>query len=70
MYFLDPDELTVEFSFGMAEFPENSPRKPRSLDASPESFEYWGATRDPRQAAKGSVEILPSREVGAAARIS
>jgi 2,3-dihydroxy-p-cumate/2,3-dihydroxybenzoate 3,4-dioxygenase len=60
LYFLDPDELTLEFSSGMEEFSEMSPRKPRSLEATPESFDYWGATRDPRQAAKGSVEILGS----------
>ena len=53
LYFLDPDNLTLEFSCDMEEFFEMSPRKPRSLEVTPEPFSYWGPTRDPRQGHQG-----------------
>ncbi len=31
LYFLDPDGITVEYSFGMEEFPEVNPREPRLM---------------------------------------
>ena len=58
LYFLDPDELTVEFSFGMEEFPEVAPREPRLLPMSLQSIDYWGAVPDPRFAAKGEIAAL------------
>ncbi len=58
LYFLDPDRLTLEFSFGMEEFPEIGARAPRDLVRSPESIDYWGAERDPAFAAVGDVEPL------------
>ncbi len=58
LYFLDPDGLTLEFSFGMEEFPERDPRPPRDLALTPESVDYWGAERDPRFGATGEVEPL------------
>jgi 2,3-dihydroxy-p-cumate/2,3-dihydroxybenzoate 3,4-dioxygenase len=57
LYVLDPDELTVEYSFGMEEFPEQNPRKPRLLAPVPESLDYWNCPRDPRQGAVGEVEV-------------
>ncbi len=42
LYFLDPDGLTVEYSFGMEEFPEHAPREPRLLPMSLQSIDYWG----------------------------
>ena len=56
LYFLDPDGLTVEYSFGMEEFPEVGARKPRLLEPIRESFDYWGAPTDPRKSAVGDIE--------------
>jgi 2,3-dihydroxy-p-cumate/2,3-dihydroxybenzoate 3,4-dioxygenase len=56
LYYLDPDGLTVEYSFGMEEFPEANPRKPRVLEPIRESFDYWGAPTDPRKSAVGEIE--------------
>ncbi len=42
LYFLDPDGLTVEYSFGMEEFPEHAPREPRLLPMSLQSIDAWG----------------------------
>ena len=43
LYAVDPDGLTVEYSFGMEEFPETAPRDPRLLPASADSVDTWGA---------------------------
>jgi 2,3-dihydroxy-p-cumate/2,3-dihydroxybenzoate 3,4-dioxygenase len=43
LYATDPDGLTVEYSFGMEEFPESDPREARILPAVPESVDTWGA---------------------------
>ena len=56
LYFLDPDGMTLEYSFGMEEFPEVAPRRPRILEPIRESFDYWGAPTDPRKAAVGEIE--------------
>jgi 2,3-dihydroxy-p-cumate/2,3-dihydroxybenzoate 3,4-dioxygenase len=56
LYVLDPDALTVEYSFGMEEFPEHNARKPRLFAPIPESLDYWNCPRDPRQGAVGAVE--------------
>lgn len=57
-YFLDPDGMTVEYSFGMEEFPEQDPRKPRLLEPRPDSLDYWGATPEKDMASVG--DILPA----------
>jgi 2,3-dihydroxy-p-cumate/2,3-dihydroxybenzoate 3,4-dioxygenase len=56
LYFLDPDGLTLEYSFGMEEFAESAPRKARMLPPLPESLDSWGGVRDPRMAAVGRVQ--------------
>ena len=56
LYFLDPDGLTLEYSFGMEEFPETEPRAPRTLPPRPESIDSWGGMPDPRLAAVGVVQ--------------
>lgn len=56
LYYLEPDGMTLEYSFGMEEFPEADPRKPRVLEPIRESFDYWGAPVDPRKAAVGEIE--------------
>ena len=61
LYFLDPDGLTLEYSFGMEEFPESGARKPRMLEPIRASFDYWGAPVDPRKAAVGEIETPQQR---------
>jgi 2,3-dihydroxy-p-cumate/2,3-dihydroxybenzoate 3,4-dioxygenase len=56
LYFLDPDGLTVEYSFGMEEFPERMPREPRLLPKALSSIDYWGSVPDPDFAANGVIE--------------
>lgn len=55
LYFLDPDGLTVEYSFGMERFDAHAPRPPRDSPADPRSVDSWGAPRDPRTGAHGAV---------------
>ncbi len=57
-YFLDPDGITLEYSFGMEEFPEHDPRPPRRLPAALESIDYWGAVPQPGFGASGPLEAL------------
>jgi 2,3-dihydroxy-p-cumate/2,3-dihydroxybenzoate 3,4-dioxygenase len=42
LYFLDPDGITLEYSFGMEEFPEHGARKPRLMEPIQESSDLWG----------------------------
>lgn len=48
LYFLDPDGLTMEYSFSMEAFSEFYPREARQLPLAPEWLDYWGSNRDPR----------------------
>jgi 2,3-dihydroxy-p-cumate/2,3-dihydroxybenzoate 3,4-dioxygenase len=57
LYVLDPDQMTVEYSFGMEEFPELNPRQARLLPPSLESLDFWGAPLDPRMGATGEIEV-------------
>jgi 2,3-dihydroxy-p-cumate/2,3-dihydroxybenzoate 3,4-dioxygenase len=57
LYFLDPDGITLEYSFGMEEFPETDAREPRLLQPVPESIDTWGSARDSRFATVGEMEI-------------
>lgn len=56
LYYLDPDGITLEYSFGMEEFPEVNPRAPNVLPPKPESIDTWGAPQDPRFATVGEIE--------------
>ena len=56
LYFLDPDGLTLEYSFGMEEFSETEPRPPRTLPPAPQSIDSWGGRPDPKLAAVGVVQ--------------
>lgn len=58
LYYLDPDGLTLEYSFGMEEFDETGFRKPRRLEKIPSSMDYWGAAIDPRKGAVGAIETV------------
>jgi 2,3-dihydroxy-p-cumate/2,3-dihydroxybenzoate 3,4-dioxygenase len=57
LYFLDPDGITLEYSFGMEEFPEVDAREPRVLLPLQESIDTWGSARDPRFATVGEMEV-------------
>jgi 2,3-dihydroxy-p-cumate/2,3-dihydroxybenzoate 3,4-dioxygenase len=56
LYYLDPDGLTLEYSFGMEEFPETGAREPRTLPPVSKSFDLWEGPVDPRKAAVGEIE--------------
>jgi 2,3-dihydroxy-p-cumate/2,3-dihydroxybenzoate 3,4-dioxygenase len=45
LYFLDPDGLTLEYSFGMETFPVQGARCARGWPAVPESVDLWGSPR-------------------------
>lgn len=56
LYYLEPDQMTLEYSFGMEEFPEVAPRAARTLPPRPESLDSWGGVRDQRMSAVGDVQ--------------
>jgi len=58
LYFLDPDGMTVEYSFGMEEFPEKGAREPRMLEAHPSALDTWGSVPKP---AFGKVGVIERR---------
>jgi len=59
LYFLEPDGLTLEYSFGMEEFPADHARKPRLFEPVRDSYDYWASFRDTeRYAAVGAIEPL------------
>lgn len=55
-YFLDPDGLTLEYSYGMEEFPEHAPREPRLFPMTVESVDHWGGLPEPDFAKVGEIE--------------
>ncbi len=57
LYFLEPDRMTLEYSFGMEEFPEDEARPPRDLDPKPEVLDIWGSVPAPNFAKVGSIEV-------------
>ena len=60
LYFLDPDGMTLEYSFGMEEFDEFDPRPPAVLEPRPENFDTWGSPLDPRFASVGEIQESPT----------
>jgi 2,3-dihydroxy-p-cumate/2,3-dihydroxybenzoate 3,4-dioxygenase len=58
LYFLDPDGMTLEYSFGMEEFPERDAREPRLLPPGLASIDFWGAVPDRKFASLGAIEPL------------
>jgi 2,3-dihydroxy-p-cumate/2,3-dihydroxybenzoate 3,4-dioxygenase len=56
LYFLDPDGITLEFSFGMEEFPEKQPRAPRMLERRLDVLDSWGGKPKPELGAVGAIE--------------
>ncbi len=55
LYFLDPDGMTAEYSFGMEEFEEEGARPPRELEPKPEVLDTWGSIPDPRFGKQGAI---------------
>lgn len=63
LYALDPDGITVEYSYGMEEFPELNARKPRLLPPLRESLDFWDSSMDPKFGAIGEIELeLPEQQ--------
>jgi 2,3-dihydroxy-p-cumate/2,3-dihydroxybenzoate 3,4-dioxygenase len=58
LYFLDPDGLTCEYSFGMEQFPEEGAREPRELEPKPEVADIWLSPLDPRMGKTGVIESI------------
>lgn len=58
LYFLDPDGITLEYSFGMEEFAEVGARDPRQLPRGIESIDYWGGKPSPRFGKTGEIESI------------
>lgn len=57
LYFLDPDGMTMEFSFGMEEIPEVGGRMPRMLEMHPNTMDMWGGPMPHERFAKtGMIE--------------
>lgn len=55
LYFLDPDQLTNEYSFGMELIEEAGGRSPRELEHSLDVLDTWGGRPDPRFGANGAI---------------
>ncbi|MBC7215601.1 MAG: VOC family protein [Burkholderiaceae bacterium] len=56
LYFLDPDGMTIEYSFGMEEFPEKGAREPRMLEPHPLALDTWGSLPKPAFGKVGQIE--------------
>ncbi len=57
IYYLDPDGMTTEYSFGMEEFPEHDARAPRDLPMRAEILDAWGGAPAPGFGQTGSVDV-------------
>ncbi|MBI5619261.1 MAG: VOC family protein [Gammaproteobacteria bacterium] len=55
LYFLDPDGMTIEFSFGMEEIPAGNGRLPRMLEMHPNTMDIWGSSPAPRFGKGGAI---------------
>jgi len=64
LYFLDPDALTLEYSFGMEEFADIGARAARVLPPRPDSVDSWGGVPDPRMGATGEIHAASIRSDG------
>lgn len=56
LYFLDPDGITVEYSFGMETFPELGAREARLLEPVPGTLDSWGSLPAPAFGKRGVIE--------------
>jgi len=62
LYFNDPAGMTMEFSYGMEEFPVEGARQPRALENSARTMDKWGGVPQPTFAKSGEIIDL---EIGA-----
>ena len=67
LYFLDPDRMTVEYSFGMECFPEHGAREARLLEPVPGTLDTWGSVPTPAFGKIGEIEqaAAPARAADA-----
>jgi len=56
LYWLDPDRMTVEYSFGMETFPETNAREARLLEPVPGTLDTWGSVPAPAFGKIGVIE--------------
>lgn len=56
LYWLDPDRMTVEYSFGMERFPEENAREARLLEPVPGTLDTWGSVPSPDFGKIGAIE--------------
>ena len=56
VYYLDPDALTLEYGYGMEEFPETGARAPNIRPPGHDSVDLWDSRIDPRTFAAGEIE--------------
>lgn len=56
LYWLDPDRMTVEYSFGMERFPEQNAREARLLEPVPATLDTWGSVPSPAFGKVGAIE--------------
>jgi 2,3-dihydroxy-p-cumate/2,3-dihydroxybenzoate 3,4-dioxygenase len=56
LYFLDPDRMTVEYSFGMETFAEQGAREARLLEPVPGTLDSWGSVPAPAFGKVGAIE--------------
>jgi len=61
LYFLEPDGVTLEYSFGMEEFDEPGARPARDLPPGPDSIDIWQSFKDPRTGETGPLEAAVIR---------
>lgn len=55
LYFTDPDGMTMEYSFGMEEFPAEGAREPRMLKNSADVMDLWGGLPKPAFGSGGEI---------------
>jgi len=56
LYFLEPDRMTLEYSFGMETFAPEGAREPRMLEPVPEALDQWGSVPTPEFGKIGRIE--------------
>jgi 2,3-dihydroxy-p-cumate/2,3-dihydroxybenzoate 3,4-dioxygenase len=57
LYYLDPDGLTLEYGYGMEEFPEVGAREANVRPPGHDSVDLWDSPMDPRTCAAGEIEV-------------
>ena len=58
LHLVATDGMTLEYSFGMEEFPAEGARKPRVMEPIKASIDYWDSFLDPRKATVGAIERM------------